>query len=143
VGGTGPDPGPLSITEVDRWYAGVADEPYAWIIDSGGRCIGVARLHHVDLDESTAHYAIGIFRPEDRRRGLGQEATRLVLEYAFGVLGLTEVDLKVLDFNRAAIECYRRCGFEEIGRERVRLDDVLATDVIMRTTPASYIGSPA
>ena len=48
VGGTGPDPGPLTSAEVDRWYSGVADERYGWIIESGVRCIGVARLHHVD-----------------------------------------------------------------------------------------------
>jgi RimJ/RimL family protein N-acetyltransferase len=140
VGGTGPEPGPLSASEVERWYAGLVAEPCAWIIESADRCVGVARLHHIDLDALTGRYAIGIFRPEDRGRGIGQEVTRLVLEYAFGTLGLRQVDLRVLDFNRAAIECYRRCGFEEIEREPVKLGDVLAMDVIMVATPGSHAG---
>ena len=143
VGGTGPDPGPLTSAEVDRWYSGVADERYGWIIESGGRCIGVARLHHVDEQVQTARYAVGIFRPLDRGKGIGQEVTRLVLEYAFATLGLKQVDLRVLDFNRAAIECYRRCGFEEIGREPVNLGDVPAADVIMVATPGSHRGPGA
>jgi RimJ/RimL family protein N-acetyltransferase len=136
VGGTGPDPGPLTVAEVDRWYAGVAAEPYAWMIEKDGRCIGVARLHHLDLEALTGRYAVGIFRPEDRRRGIGQEVTRIVLEYAFGALGLSQVDLRVLDFNHAAIECYRHCGFVEVGRESVKLGEVSAVDVIMVAKPA-------
>jgi hypothetical protein len=28
VGGTGPDPGPLTTSDVDRWFASVAAEPF-------------------------------------------------------------------------------------------------------------------
>jgi ribosomal-protein-alanine N-acetyltransferase len=131
VGGTGPDPGPLTTAEVDHWYAGLVAEPYSWVVEFEGHCIGVARLHHVDLATRNAQYAIGLFRSEHRGRGFGQEVTRLVLDQAFGPLGLERVELRVLDFNQRAIACYRRCGFVEVARERVQLADLSATDVVM------------
>src|SRR4029453_298017 len=36
VGGTGPDPGPLTMAEVDRWYAGVAGRTYSRGNGKGG-----------------------------------------------------------------------------------------------------------
>jgi [ribosomal protein S5]-alanine N-acetyltransferase len=131
VGGTGPEPGSLTSPEVDRWYTSVAAEPFGWIVEEGGRCIGVARLHHVDLNTATGQYAAGLFRPEDRGRGIGKEVTRLVLGFAFGELRLERVELRVLDFNHAAMACYQRCGFVERGREPVSLGDVSAADVVM------------
>lgn len=142
VGAVGPDPGPLTGEEVDRWYTAIASEMYGWIIEFEGRCIGIARLHQVDWASRSARFAVGLFRPEDRGRGLGQEVTRLVLGYAFGPLGLERVRLRVLDFNERALACYRRCGFVEVARERVQLGEASAVDIIMEArTLAAEPGS--
>ena len=89
-----------------------------WVIEAGGRVVGNAKLFAVDPDERRARYSIGLFSKELTRRGLGREATRLVLTYAFAVLGLHRVALRVLGFNAVAIACFRACGFVEEGRER-------------------------
>jgi RimJ/RimL family protein N-acetyltransferase len=131
VGAVGPDPGPLTTADVDRWYSALEGEPYSWVVEFEARCIGVARLHDVHRTAGTARYAIGLFRPEHRGLGLGQEITRLVLDHAFGPLDLSRVELRVLDFNQRALACYRRCGFREIAREPVQLGGIVASDVIM------------
>jgi len=69
-------------------------------------------------NERRASYAIGIQASRYLGRGFGTEATRLVLAYAFEVLKLHRIVVKVLDFNVRAIACYRKCGFVEEGRER-------------------------
>jgi len=142
VGGVGSDPGPLTPADVDRWYSGLEAGPHSWVVEFEGRCIGAARLDDVDRTAGTARYAVGIFRPEHRGRGLGQEITRLVLDHAFGPLGLSRVQLRVLDFNERALACYRRCGFLEIAREPVQLGAIAACDVIMevRGRPGSTAG---
>jgi RimJ/RimL family protein N-acetyltransferase len=92
--------------------------PYNWVIDVAGRHVGSCSLFNpVDCDRR-ASYAIGIEEPALLGRGLGQEATRLVLAHAFGSAGLHRVDLRVLAYNTRAIACYRACGFVEEGRER-------------------------
>jgi ribosomal-protein-alanine N-acetyltransferase len=136
VGGFGAEPGPLTQAELDRWYAKVVAEPYEWVVDLDGHCVGTARLHDHDRDAGSAWYAVGLFWPAHRGRGFGQEVTHLVLDYAFGSLGLQSVKVRVLDFNARAIACYRRCGFIEQSREPVQLSETSAVDVIMEARAA-------
>jgi hypothetical protein len=49
-------------------------------------------------------------------RGLGTEALRLALGFAFAT-GLHRVSVRVLASNARAISCNRKCGFVEDGRE--------------------------
>jgi len=59
-----------------------------------------------------------LVRPGLRGRGLGREVTRLVLSWAFEVLGAHRVQLEVLAGNRRAINCYLACGFRREGVRR-------------------------
>lgn len=118
VGGDPRTSPPLTTAEVELWYHQVIAEPYHWIIERDGHCIGTARLHALDPENRRARYAVGIFSPNHWGLGLGTEATRLVLAYAFDVLGLHRVDLRVLTFNTRAIACYEKCGFVQEGVER-------------------------
>ena len=60
----------------------------------------------------------GILLGERRGRGLGGEATRLALDWAFHVLGLHNVMLEVMAWNERAIRAYERAGFRRIGLRR-------------------------
>jgi RimJ/RimL family protein N-acetyltransferase len=50
--------------------------------------------------------------------GLGTEATRLVLDWAFTVMGLHNILLVTFSWNLPAIRAYSKAGFREIGRRR-------------------------
>ncbi len=108
---------PLTRAVAEQWYSDLCAEPLAWVLEVDGRCIGVARLREQPADRR-ARYAIGIHDPSTWNLGLGTEATRLVLRYAFTSLGLHRVDLRVLDINHRAVACYRKCGFVVEGVER-------------------------
>jgi [ribosomal protein S5]-alanine N-acetyltransferase len=97
----------------------LADEPnaYAWAVEHQGRCIGGTGLR-VNRDQHRAAFWIGLFVPELRGRGLGREITRVVLDWAFGGLGLHRVELEVLATNHRAIRCYLACGFRQEGVRR-------------------------
>lgn len=60
-----------------------------------------------------------------RGRGLGTEATRLIVEHGFTVLGLHRITLEVYDFNPRARHVYEKVGFvhEGTGREALLFDD--------------------
>ncbi|MGI8446327.1 MAG: GNAT family N-acetyltransferase [Streptosporangiaceae bacterium] len=79
------------------------DEPgsYTWAVEHEGHCIGSAGLR-VDADQHGAVYTAGLFVAGLRGHGLGREITRLVLSWAFGVLGLHRVELEVLAGNGAS-----------------------------------------
>lgn len=59
-----------------------------------------------------------------RGRGLGTEATRLVVGHGFGVLGLHRITLEVYAFNPRARHVYEKVGFvhEGTGRDALLFD---------------------
>ena len=59
-----------------------------------------------------------------RGRGLGTEATRLIVDHGFRVLGLHRITLEVYDFNPRARHVYEKVGFvhEGTGREALLFD---------------------
>jgi diamine N-acetyltransferase len=78
--------------------------------------VGTTGLFGVDHYHGRATF--GIMLGERRGQGLGTEATRLVLEWGFTVLGLYNVALNVWEWNAGAIRAYTKAGFREIGRRR-------------------------
>src|SRR6266571_4980692 len=90
---------------------------YAWAVEYEGHCIGSAGLA-VNADQHCASYTVGVFVAALRGQRLGQEITRLVLSWAFTVLGLHRVELEVLASNSRAIGCYLACGFRREGGRR-------------------------
>jgi ribosomal-protein-alanine N-acetyltransferase len=115
-GATEPESPSMTRDEAEAWVAARgADGVVEWIVDAEGRFLGAARLHSFDR-AGGAKYAIGLLDPDRLGKGFGTEATRLVLDYAFGQLGLERVTVAVLEFNHRAMRCYRRCGFRPTGR---------------------------
>lgn len=108
---------PLDRDGAAKWVQRLVEHPHAWVIEHGA-LIGEARLDRVDMQDRRASFAIGIFDPRSLGRGLGTEAARLVLGYAFEELKLHRISVRVLAYNERAIRSYRKCGFVIEGRER-------------------------
>jgi RimJ/RimL family protein N-acetyltransferase len=82
------------------------------------RPIGIANIRDYTNPRGTAEFGITIGDESDRGRGLGTEATRLVLDYAFTALGVHNVWLDTPAYNAGAIRAYEKAGFRELGRRR-------------------------
>ncbi|CAL9295732.1 GNAT family N-acetyltransferase [Streptomyces sp. SudanB91_2054] len=90
-----------------------------------------------------------------RGRGIGTEATRLIVGYAFEELGLHRVQLDAYAFNDRALRVYEKVGFvrEGVRREVERRDGVWVDEVLMavldhewaahRGHPGGRAGRPA
>ena len=113
-----------------------------WAIEAEGHLVGGAGLDALKEADRKAHFVIGMFAPGHMGRGLGTEATRLVLDHAFGSMNLHRVDLRVLAFNDGAIASYRKCGFVQEGREREScwLDGQWHDDIIMGLLATEFSG---
>jgi len=122
------------------WVASLGkDGEIEWVVEHADRLLGAARLHSFEPGDK-CRYAVGFFDQAKLGLGLGRIVTRLVLRHAFDDLGLSEVDLVVLDFNERAQRCYRSCGFHEVTRvpSDVVDGDRIANDVVMRVTPSLF-----
>lgn len=109
---------PMDEANALSWYENLLKHPHSWIIEWQGRAIGGTFLHHVEVTNRRARFAIGIFDPSCWGKGLGTEATQLVVGYVFDVLHLHRVDLRVLAYNERAIRAYLKAGFVQEGIER-------------------------
>lgn len=132
---------PLTAEQAQAWVARMADKPLDWVIEHEGRCVGSAGLHSVNEHDARATYAVGLQVHTLLGRGLGTEATRLVLAHAFGELQLHRVGLRVLASNKRAIRCYEACGFRMEGREResARLPGGWEDDLMMGCLASEFI----
>ncbi|MFF8773433.1 GNAT family N-acetyltransferase [Kitasatospora sp. NPDC015120] len=82
-----------------------------------GRFLGELALNDVDADNASAHYRIAL-TPDSTGRGIGTEATVLLLRHAFGTVRLHRVELEVYAYNPRATRVYEKAGFRHEGRAR-------------------------
>ena len=77
-----------------------------------------ARSASSTAENGSALYHITIGESDAWGQGYGTEATQLMLDHAFGTLGLHRIALFVFEFNERAMRAYQRCGFVVEGRAR-------------------------
>lgn len=133
----------MTREQASNWYRRLADHPCGWVIEVDGAFAGEARLDNINRQDQRARMAIGLFSDRSLGRGIGRAAVRLVLDQAFGEMGLHRVDLRVLSFNERAIRCYRACGFRHEGTEResAYVDGLRHDDWIMGILRPEYEAS--
>jgi RimJ/RimL family protein N-acetyltransferase len=134
---------PHSAEWIDQWYerhaSGTQDSLIFTIIErAGNRPVGNVALQDIDFRNRTAELGIYIGDAECRGCGYGTEATRLVISFAFRILGLNNVMLRVYEYNESAIRVYTKAGFREFGRRsQAQFMDGRFWDVVLMECVAS------
>ena len=80
--------------------------------------IGNCGFHDIDKIHGLATIGIFIGEEENRNKGFGREALKLLIGYGFDYLNLQNIMLTVYSFNEKAVACYKKVGFKEIGKRR-------------------------
>lgn len=96
------------------------DNDFIFVIESKihGWPVGQISIYDIDFEKRRGEYGrVMIGEAAASGKGLAREATRLILEFAFEVLGLDEVYLSVFASNERAIALYKACGFSVDGEE--------------------------
>ena len=113
---------PMHLGDIERFFearvSGSGSFAMAIHLSASDRLIGTCAFSQLDGDNGSATFHITIGEKDCWGRGYGTEATRLMLDHAFGLLGLHRVALAVFAFNERAIRAYRAVGFVEEGRSR-------------------------
>ena len=131
---------PKERDTLERMAKNDDDFIFAIVANDGDRLLGNIGLHQIS--RNYRHATLGIFlgEAEDRSKGYGAEAIRLLLGYAFKTLNLHSVELTVNSTNARAIACYKKAGFKESGRvrEAVYADGAYADRVHMDILESEY-----
>jgi len=116
------------------------------IVDAvSGALIGNCGFMDVDHRNQTAEAGIFIGDKAFWGKGYGSEALALLADFGFRRLNLRNIMLKVYSFNARAQACYKKVGFQEIGRRRQSLRRNLEVyDIIfMDLIPEDFYGRKA
>lgn len=86
--------------------------------------IGIAGFDEIIWTNAVATTFIGIGNESFRRKGIGKEAMKLLLDFGFHELNFHRIQLIVISYNVSAIKLYEHLGFirEGVYRELVYRD---------------------
>jgi len=85
------------------------------------RVLGFARLDWIEWSQGVGSISLGIGELDERGKGYGSDALRLLLRYAFGELNLFRLGATVPEYNQVALRFFGKAGFEVEARRREAL----------------------
>jgi ribosomal-protein-alanine N-acetyltransferase len=113
---------PSSMQELEKFYEGVTESKnqvmFAIADRKSRRHIGNIKLGPINWVHRNAILGIMIGEKSLWGKGLGEEATRLMADYAFQRLNLNRITLGVFAEHKSAVLCYEKLGFRVEGRIR-------------------------
>lgn len=114
-----------TLENVEKWYSTRAEHDdridLSIIERATGEWAGEVVLNELNVHNQSCGFRIVLQGPRFYGRGLGSEATRLVVDYAFGVVGIHRIELQVYAFNPRARHVYEKIGFVHEGTMREAL----------------------
>ena len=116
---TAPTPDSVEQTQKILDELAARDNHVRFVIEADGTIVGDCSLHDIDKHNRTCEVGIAIGKPF-WSQGYGQEALRLLVDYAFKHHNMHRVGLEALADDDRAVTCYRKVGFVEEGRLRKR-----------------------
>ena len=134
----------VSLAEHDEWFDSVQGRQDMCIFGirlvDGDRLVGSCQLHSIHAVHRSAELQIRIGARDARERGVGTEATYLLLQYGFQELDLHRIYLYVFESNEPARRLYQRTGFRTEGvlKEAARIDDSWRNVLVMAILRSEY-----
>ncbi|MEU8732081.1 GNAT family protein [Streptomyces tendae] len=148
---TGSPPRELTPQVLRDWYGTRGARPdrldLAVTDLADGELLGEVVLYDWEPENRSCTFRT-LIGPRGRGRGVGTEATRLIVGHAFEELGLHRVQLEAYAHNHRALRVYEKTGFvrEGVRREVERRDGVWVDEVLMAVLDhewAVHRGHPA
>jgi ribosomal-protein-alanine N-acetyltransferase len=113
---------PSTAEDLENYYRAISgsrnDVMLAIVDKRSGEHVGNVKLGPIHWIHRSGTLGILIGEKEFWGKGVGLEATRLMVEYGFERLNLHRIDLGVFAEHEAAIHCYEKAGFKIEGRMR-------------------------
>ena len=109
----------FTYDQIREWCSSRNEQPdrldLAIVENATGLFAGEAVLNDFDPVQRSANFRIALRGPEWFGRGLGTEATQLIVGHGLATIGLATITLDVLARNPRAIRTYEKVGFRRAG----------------------------
>ena len=138
--------GEIGEEKAREWYRTRRDQTdrldLAIVDKAAGVVVGEAVLNEWDPDNQSCNFRI-LIGPSGQGRGLGTEATRLIVGYGIEQLRLHRISLGVYAFNPRAQRAYEKAGFttEGVLRDALLWDGEWVDEVVMSVLAQDWVPS--
>jgi RimJ/RimL family protein N-acetyltransferase len=135
---------PTTAQDLEKFYSGVVGSSkeviFAIVESESDRHIGNVKLGPINWLHRRTLFGIMIGDKDFWAKGVGEEVTRLMVEYAFFRLNLHRVGLVVFEEHQSAVRCYEKVGFKIEGclRENMFQDGQYKNHVSMGLLRTEY-----
>lgn len=110
---------PISQDQQEKWLDNMIDltgnDRRFMISAQEGKTVGMAGLYNIDWINRTCEIGVYIGELESRGNGYASEACDLLEEYAFSLLNLRKIKLKVVSDNEKALKMWQKLGYSQVG----------------------------
>jgi RimJ/RimL family protein N-acetyltransferase len=113
---------PKNEEDETEWYESARKDPNVFVFairrQDDDTLVGTATLFNINWRIKKCLFGIALGDPTVWGKGLGTDATRVIIRYAFHELNLNSVRLYVYEFNERALKAYEKAGFKTEGIQR-------------------------
>jgi RimJ/RimL family protein N-acetyltransferase len=107
----------------DKWFDDIQKEQGNTAVRLGiflndGEVIGDIALQDIDRNNRKCSIGMGVAKIENRSKGYGKQAVKLMLDYGFNYLGMERISANTLEINIPAQKSLEKLGFQLEGIER-------------------------
>ena len=110
---------PISRDQQEKWLDSMIDltgnDRRFMIMRQDGAAIGMVGLYGIDWVSRNCEIGVYIGDGCGRGKGYASEACRLIEEYAFALLNLRKIKLKVVANNERAVRMWEKLGYSQVG----------------------------
>jgi RimJ/RimL family protein N-acetyltransferase len=115
---------PLNEAQLEAYYQSAQSAPlsrciYKAVDTTENQVVGHIELNNLDwhnLSATVSKVLVGL--KSEHNKGYGTQMIQTLVEIAFDQYGLHRLELRVFDFNKPAIRCYQKVGFQIEGHLR-------------------------
>ena len=112
-----------SVEKSDEWFDEIQklqgkENVRLGIFLNDGTIIGDVALQGIDNKNRSCWIGMGIAKIENRNKGYGKEAVKLILDYGFNNMGMERITANTLEINIAAQKSLEKVGFVLEGKDR-------------------------
>jgi RimJ/RimL family protein N-acetyltransferase len=113
---------PTDQTGFEEWFNSAGKDPHRVVFAIRRRedmqFLGYIQVVNINAAFRSAEIGIMIGSETNRRQGYGKDALRLGIDFCWQELNLQRLSLALVGDNPAALNAYRKCGFEHEGTLR-------------------------
>ena len=112
-------PYPMILEQEEKWFESLLDakDSYNFAIEDleTGKYIGGCGINSINW--LNRYVVIGIFIGDKNYwgKGYGTDALKVLVKFIFEQMNMNKIKLNVFSFNKRAIRCYEKCGFQVEG----------------------------